>query len=272
MRMSFARLFAPLLTLIGIAAVSGIALGQNSPVLDGMVERGTIRVGMSASQPPFTFRNRDAQLMGMEVDLANIIADGLRLELQIVERPFGRLLESLEEGEVDVVMSGMAITADRARAARFVGPYMLSGKSVITKATTLGKVQDPTQINRDAIRIGVLENSTSLTFVERALPRATAMTFSDYDVGVQRLLADEIDALVADMPICVLTVLRYPEAGFVTPDTPFTIEPIGMAVSATDAQLHSLLDNYIEALEKAGVIDLLTRTWIKDAGWIKELP
>jgi polar amino acid transport system substrate-binding protein len=74
------------------------------------------------------------------------------------------------------------------------------------------------------------------------------------------------------MPICVLTVLRYPEAGFVTPDTPFTIEPIGMAVSASDPQLHSLLDNYVEALEKAGVLDLLTRTWIKDAGWIKELP
>ncbi|MEE8594742.1 MAG: cystine ABC transporter substrate-binding protein, partial [Gemmatimonadota bacterium] len=55
-----------------LLAVSTTVEAQESPVLDRIVQSGTLRVGMSATQPPFNVRGRGGQMLGLEVDLANL--------------------------------------------------------------------------------------------------------------------------------------------------------------------------------------------------------
>jgi polar amino acid transport system substrate-binding protein len=227
---------------------------------------------MSGNQPPFNVRSRGGSLIGIEVDLAAVLAAAMGVDLNIVTKPFGQLLPALNSGEVDVVMSGMAITAQRSRDFVFVGPTMFSGKSILTKSKTLAAVTEAEEINRANIRLAALEGSTSQQFVEMAIPEAQLTTVSDYDEAVEMLRSDQVDALVADMPICLLTVLRYPNEGLVTLDQPFTIEPIGIAVPAGDPQFLNLLENYVEALEGAGLMELMRKKWLEDGSWIAALP
>jgi ABC-type amino acid transport substrate-binding protein len=243
-----------------------------SPVLDRVVKQGVVKVGMSANQPPFNARSREGKMIGLEVDLANTLAAMLRVELEIVEKPFGELLGALEKGEVDMVMSGMAITGERARKATFVGPYMLSGKSILTKSSTLAAAREAGEINKSSVRLAALDNSTSQEFVEKVLPQAKLTKVKNYDEGVAMVLDDKVDALVADMPICVLSVLRYPDAGLATLTRPMTVEPIGIAVSAKDPQFSNIIDNYIDALEKTGTLNQLRAKWLEDGSWIAALP
>jgi polar amino acid transport system substrate-binding protein len=250
----------------------GQAEAQNAPVLDRVLENGELRVGMSGNQPPFNVRSRGGSLIGIEVDLATVLAASMGVELNIVTKPFGQLLPALNSGEVDVVMSGMAITPQRSRNVSFVGPTMFSGKSILTKSTTLAAVEEAEEINRANVRLAALAGSTSQQFVEQAIPEAQLTTVSDYDEAVELLRSDQVDALVADMPICLLTVLRYPNEGLVTLDQPFTIEPIGIAVPAGDPQFLNLLDNYVEALEGAGLMELMRKKWLEDGSWIAALP
>ena len=131
-----------------------------------------------------------------------------------------------------MVMSGMAITAQRSQSFSFVGPYMLSGKSILTKSSVLGAVDSAKALNDADLRLAALENSTSQDFIEKVMPNSKLVKVKDYDAAVQMLLDDKIDALVADMPICMLTILRNPDAGLTTLKEPFTFEPIGIAVPA----------------------------------------
>jgi len=264
-------LFAAMVSVSASFVPSDVA-AQDSPVLDRIVETSTLRVGMSGSQPPFNMKARDGAPMGLEVDLANALAAAMKVELQIVEKPFGDLISALEDGEVDMVLSGMTITADRSRNVSFVGPYAMSGKSILTTSAALAAAEAAEDLNESDIRLVVLANSTSETFVRMNLPEAQLTTVASYDEAIEMLRADEAGALVADMPICLLTVMRYPNEGFATLNQPLTLEPIGVALPANDPQLENLVRNYISALEGVGILEALREAWLNDGSWIAALP
>ena len=264
------RTFLPLLLAIGMLGVAGVAGAQDSPVLDRVIKSGELRVGMSGNQPPFNARSRSGGLIGL--DLANLIAAGIRADLKIVQKPFGELLADLKAGNVDMVMSGMAITAQRSQSFSFVGPYMLSGKSILTKSSVLGAVDSAKALNDADLRLAALENSTSQDFIEKVMPNSKLVKVKDYDDAVRMLLDDKIDALVADMPICMLTILRNPDAGLTTLKEPFPFEPIGIAVPANDRQFQNLIDNYVDTAERVGALELMRKKWLEDGSWIAALP
>ena len=83
---------------------------------------------------------------------------------------------------------------------------------------------------------------------------------------------DKVDGLVADQAICVLTVLRNPDMGLVTLNRPLNLEPIGIAVPASDPLLLNLVENYMTALESSGALEKLEEKWFKSGGWLVQLP
>jgi len=265
-------LFLGAVVLASAALLPASAAAQDSPVLDRIVESSTLRVGMSGNQPPFNMKARDGHLIGLEVDLANALAAAMKANLEIVEKPFGDLIPALEKGEVDLVLSGMTITADRSRSVSFVGPYVVSGKSILTKSSTLAAVDSAGELNESDIRLVALRNSTSEDFVRRNLPQAQLTTVGTYDEAIEMIRAGTTGALVADMPICLITLLRYPNEGFATLSQPLTLEPIGIAVPANDPQLLNLVRNYVTALEGLGVLDALRVQWLENGAWIAALP
>ncbi len=255
-----------------VLAVGQTLSAQEAPVLDRIVQSSTLRVGMSGNQPPFNVSNRSGNLMGMDVDLANLLAGAMGVELSIVTKPFGQLRSALKAGEIDMVISGMTITADRAREMLFVGPYIVSGKSLLTNSRALAAVDEAGDINAANFKLAALEGSTSQTFVQRFVPKAQLIIVADYDEAVQMVLNDEVDALVADMPICVLSLLRYPDRELVTLTQPMTIEPIAVAVPASDPAFRSLVQNYMSAFAGMGVLEELQKKWFEDGSWVASLP
>ncbi len=90
----------------------------------------------------------------------------------------------------------------------------------------------------------------------------------NYDMGVAMVISDEADAMVADVPICLVTLLRYQNEGLVTLEEPLTIEPIGMALPPDDPQFLNLVENYLSALELSGALQLLNQIWFEDGQWL----
>ena len=91
-------------------------------------------------------------------------------------------------------------------------------------------------------------------------------------MGVKKVLSGEADAMVADMPACVLAVLRNPNSGLVTLAEPLSVEPMGIAVSAKDPKFYNLIDNFIDAFEGTGILMELRRRWFDNGDWVKDLP
>jgi len=252
--------------------MSSATVTAQSPVLSRVLKSGELRVGMSADQPPLNAKDKDGEMMGLEVDLAEGLAHALGLELKIVQMPFGQLLGALKKGKVDMVMSGVDITAKRSKDFLFVGPYLLSGKSLLTTSKALAKAETVDDINNPDVSFVALANSTSASFIKRLMPKARFTPIDDYEMGVKKVLNGEADAMVADMPACVLAVLRNPDSGLVTLSEPLSVEPMGIAVSAKDPRFYNLIDNFIDAFEGTGILMELRKLWFDNGDWVKDLP
>ncbi|MDJ0868445.1 MAG: transporter substrate-binding domain-containing protein [Myxococcota bacterium] len=240
--------------------------------LPEILASGELRVGLSGNQPPLNMRNRDGEIVGLEVELMRALAGSMGLQVRLVERPFSELLGALEQGEVDLVISGMTITPERNARVAFAGPYFVSGKSVLSKSKTLTNVEDAAKLDGPDRTYAALAGSTSEQFVQEVLPQARLVATRDYDAGVQMVIDDEVDALIADFPICVASTLRHPEAGLSALVTPFTIEPLGIALPADDPLFVNLVQNYLHTLETTGLLTRLKARWFSGGEWVSQLP
>ena len=276
--MRLLRLFLPILLVLSQLACQSSPTGSGggsstAPMrLQRILESGELRIGLSGNQPPLNMTNKNGEIIGLEVDLMKALAHSMGLTARFVVKPFADLIPAIENGEVDVVISGMTITPERNARVAFVGPYFISGKSVLTKSAEIASADEATLLNNADHRYAVLAGSTSEAFVDQVLPKAVSVPAKDYDAAVQMVLDDEVQAMIADFPICQLSVMRHPEANLSTLMTPFTIEPLGIALSADDPLLINLIENYLNTLENTGLLIQFKAKWFSDGSWISELP
>jgi polar amino acid transport system substrate-binding protein len=257
------------LLFVGLLALSAFA--QAGETLERVIENKTLVVGTTGDQPPLTALNRQGKFMGLDIDLARALANAMRVELKIEKIAFGDLMSALDKGKVDMVVSGVAITPERSMKANFVGPYMLSGKSIVARRDSIEQLAAGNLASAD-VTLAALKNSTSATFVREVAPKANLVEVATTAEAVELIIAGKADGMVADEPTCLLAVLRNPDAGLVTLDKPMTVEPMGIAIAAGDAQFLNLVQNYVRAYEGTGLLKALRGKWLEDSSWIAALP
>ena len=240
--------------------------------LQGILDRGELRVGTSADLPPLTMKDKHGEITGFEADLIGALADAMNLELRFVVKPFSELIPTLERGEVDLVIAGLTITAERNARVAFAGPYFISGTSIVAKSEAITDVQSTEPLDDPTRTYVALAGSTSARFVEQVLPRAKLVTTQDYESAVRKVLDDEVDGMVADYLACKLAVWRNRDAGLSVMMTPLTTEPLGIALPADDPLLLNLVQNYLNTLESTGLLTRFKAKWLSDGSWLAELP
>jgi polar amino acid transport system substrate-binding protein len=244
---------------------------MGGPVLDRIAKRGELLVGTAANMPPLNATTKDGQIIGLEPDLARLIAEAMDVKIKMVPMSFSELLGAVQDGRVDMAMSQITITGERNMKVAFVGPYFISGKSFLTKAETIAKAKDASEVNQPDRTIVALKGSTSERFVRELIPKAKLVLTKDYDEAVDLVINDKADAMVADYPICILSVLRHPGDGLASLITPLTYEPIGIAVSAQDPLLVNWMNNFLTTFEKSGALKAIKERWLEDGSWVKRL-
>ncbi len=250
---------------------AGTTPAGTSPVMDRIIQNGELVVGTAGSMPPLNMTTKDGQVVGIEPDIARYIASAMGVKLRIETMPFAELLPALESGKVDMVLSNMTITPKRNLSAAFVGPYFVSGKAFLTKLETIALAREAGDVNSTEITLATLKDSTSQYFVQEAIPDAKLITTEDYDSAVELVRSGKAHAMVADYPICIVSVYRYPDEGLLSVVTPLTYEPIGIAVPANDPLLVNWLDNFMNTMKMSGNLESITDYWLGNASWLDNL-
>ena len=243
-----------------------------APVLDRIVKKGELVVGTAGSMPPLNMTTKEGEIIGFEMDIARYIATGMDVKLKMETMPFSELLPALESGKIDMILSGMTITANRNLKVAFVGPYFTSGKAFLTKDKNIAAAKEGSEINSPDRTLVALKGSTSQAFVEEIITQANLVTTDNYDEAVAMVLKDQADALVADYAICAVSVMRYPDEGLISIFTKLTYEPIGIAVPAGDPLLVNWVENFLRNLVGSGRMEALEAYWLKNSYWLKKLP
>jgi polar amino acid transport system substrate-binding protein len=228
-------------------------------------------VGTAASMPPLNMTMKDGQIAGLDIDLARLIAASLDVKLTLKQMNFNDLLPALQAGQVDMVLSGMTITPARNLRFAFVGPYLISGKSILAKKGNIESLSEPAKINNPDKVLVALKGSTSQVFAEKVFPKAKLNLTDDYDQAITMVREDKAQAMVADMQTCQLAVHRYPQAELMTLSRPMSYEPLGIAIPPNDFLLINWLQNLLNTVEKDGSLAMTVDKWFKDGSWVKQL-
>jgi polar amino acid transport system substrate-binding protein len=223
------------------------------------------------NMPPLNMTSKDGEIFGLEPDLARLLAKAMDVKVKFVTKPFNELLPALQTGEVDMVLSGMTITPERNRKVAFIGPYFTSGKAFLTKIKTIANADEAEDANNPNTKIVVLKDSTSQAFAEAFLDKTTLFTTGTYDEAVDMVLQDKAQAMIADYPICIVSLFRYPEAGLLSIVTQLTYEPIGIAIPANDPLMMNWTRNTLNNIEGSGNLDELKLKWFSQGSWLNKL-
>ena len=255
------RIFHAALLLLWLVAVGGNAVAATESNLMRIQQQGELILGTSGNMPSMSESDASGKVTGFDIDMARLMASVMNVKLVIKVMPFQDLLPALEAGKVDVVISNVTITPQRNLRVAFVGPYMVSGKCVVTRNEALAKADGSTDLNTPATRLATLEGSTSQDFARELFPAASVVPVKDYDEAVGLLKGEKVSGLLTDYPICVATLKKNPDAGFVSLFSLLTYEPVGIALPANDAQFINWTENFLHRLEGTDTLEGLSKRW-----------
>lgn len=254
------RLTVVLLVML-LAFGGSVALAGTDSALTRILARGALVLGTSGNMPTMSQIDVNGRVTGFDIDMARLIADGMGVKLETRVMPFTDLLPALESGQVDLVISNLTITPKRNLRVAFVGPYMTSGKCIVTKDEALAEAQESTDLNVSQTRLAVLGGSTSEDFARELFPDATIVTVDEYAKAAELVMKDQAAGLLTDYPICLATLKANPDAGFRSLFSLLTYEPIGIALPANDAQFINWMRNYLHRLDGTNALEEMARHW-----------
>ena len=132
---------------------SGTKIGNNSTErsnttnkVDEIKKRGELVVGISGDYPPYESHKMtggEDKIVGFDVDFAQAIADELGVKLKLNETSFNGLIPMLQSNKIDVIISGMSASGERAKSVDFSDIYH-SGENrlLIRKGTKIASADD----------------------------------------------------------------------------------------------------------------------------------
>ena len=259
------RRYGVLVSLLMLTAGSTATLAADgTPVMTRIQKSGELVLGTSANMEPMTFKRSDGTVVGFDVNLAGVMASSMGVKLVTRVMPFDELIPALRSGKVDVVISNMTINPSRNMNVAFVGPYLTSGKCVVTKEETLAEADDAGDLDIKDVHLAVLKGSTSEKFVRTLMPNADVKTIANNQEGADLVASGKVSGMLTDLPVCLATIKNNPDAGFVTVVSLLSYEPIGIAVAGDDPLLINWTENFLERLTQTAALDLLAVKWLGD--------
>lgn len=278
----------PILLLVVVSALLGASLGcqtmglsqpasQPAPEASGealnrILAAGVLRVGMTGTQPPLNMKNKRGELVGLDVELAQSLADAMKLELVLVETPFADLLSDLEAGKIDLVISSLTITPARNARVAFAGPYLISGASLLTRDDLVDMLTTQESLDSKDRSWAALTGSTGEALIREAFPQAHFVGIDDQQEAVAQIADGKIDGLIADLPSVRYLLSRNPGRGLAMLPSPFTTEPLGIALPAHSPLFANLVQNYLNTLRYTGELIQMKARWLNDGEWLSEMP
>ncbi len=109
--------------LFALLVISFVLLGAGAAFAGSVMDKDVIRVGTEATYPPFEYRNKDNEVVGYDIDIANLIGEKIGKKVEIVDMAFDGLIPALMTGKIDMVAAGMTNTAERKKKVNFSSVY-----------------------------------------------------------------------------------------------------------------------------------------------------
>lgn len=221
-------------------------------------KEGVLVMGTNASFPPYEFiSDEDGEtIVGIDAEIAALVAEKLGLELVIEDMEFGSIITSVQTGKIDIGMAGMTVTEERLKNVNFSSTYSTGIQAIIVpEGSEIASVDDLA-----GHMIGVQESTTGHIYCEGDFGADSVTAFATGASAVQALLAGKVDAVVIDNQ----PALAYVAAndGLVILDTAYAVEDYAIAVNKDNVALLDAINAALAELTADGSIQAVLDKYI----------
>ena len=231
--------------------------GSKTDLLEKIQKNGKLVVGMSADYAPYEFHYIDENgkdvIGGFDVDIANEIANKIGVDLVIQEMDFDALVSALPAGKVDLVISGMNPTEERAKVVDFSEVYYNSKHGILVRAEDADKYQ--TFADLEGAKVGVQLGSTQEKIAKTEIPNVNLQQLSNINNLILELKAGKVDAIVMEKPVAEMAVKSNPELAVGKPIYEEQTGGNAVGIAKNNPQLLAKVNEVITELNESGKMD-----------------
>jgi len=187
------------------------------PVWAHILETGTIKVGTEPGWPPYEFTDEQGNIVGFEIELMEMIADKLGLEVEWVDMGFDAIIPSVQSMEIDLGVSGFSVTPERLEIVQFTMPHSITEGQIImleSRANELGitELESISNLTDYGLKCGTQVGTTQQDELMEKAPDAL-VTYEDFLLALQDMKDGTIDCVYAETPITSNWILQAEQAG-----------------------------------------------------------
>lgn len=230
---------------------------SKTDLLEKIQKNGKLVVGMSADYAPYEFHYIDENgkdvIGGFDVDIANEIANKIGVNLVIQEMDFDALVSALPAGKVDLVISGMNPTEERAKVVDFSEVYYNSKHGILVRAEDADKYQ--TFADLEGAKVGVQLGSTQEKIAKTEIPNVNLQQLSNINNLILELKAGKVDAIVMEKPVAEMAVKSNPELAVGKPIYEEQTGGNAVGIAKNNPQLLAKVNEVIIELNESGKMD-----------------
>jgi polar amino acid transport system substrate-binding protein len=246
--------------LAGLLAVALTAILANTAKADAfedILKKGTVRIATPLDVPPFGSQNAQREPEGFDVELAGMVAKSLGVKLEMQQVTGANRIPFLLTNKVDVVISVMGLTPERAKQIMFTAPYADTQLAVFGPRSA--NVKSAGEIG--SLKIAAAKGTTQELALSAMAPRATIMRTEDDATAAAGYVSGQADLFATNSLIIPDLQKRNPNKEF---ELKFTIRrsPAHMGVRMGEHNLLQWMNSFIFFNMMNGEIDRLHKKWL----------
>ncbi len=222
--------------------------------MTAMADDDVLVMATNAEFPPYEYREGD-EIVGIDAEVAALIADKLGMELQIEDMAFDSVLAAVQSGKADIAMAGITVDPDREMIVSFTDTYAKATQMVIVKEDSeIASVDD-----LKGKTIGVQLGTTGDLYAED-VEDATVERYSKGFEAVQAMIQGKIDAVIIDGEPAKVFVEQ--NEGIKLLDEAFTEEEYAIAIAKDNEELLEKVNAALDELKEEGAFQEVVDKYI----------
>ena len=242
----------------------------NADVLDDILERGTIRVGV-AEFAPWTIKTKSGDLIGFEIEVARKIASDMNVRPEFVVYEWEKIIPALQQGEIDIIAAGMAITPGRALQVSFSQPLANSGISLATNTEKTKNVSSLRHLNDDRIVISVVADTLAHSVAQTFFEKSKINVYPTRDLAESAILNGRAHAYVASVPEVNFLALQNARKVDLPIAEPLIASSEGLAVMKGEQEFLNFLNAWVVARQTDKWLGTTHDYWFNTIDWVPDV-
>jgi ABC-type amino acid transport substrate-binding protein len=256
---------------VGLIA-SPLIMPQNSAATDAVWENiqktGVIRVGTDPTWPPYQLRDETTgEIVGFEIDLADACAEKLGLTIEWQDVGFDSIIVSVQQGQLDMGVSGFSITPERLDLVSFTIPHSTTeGQVIMLQSTMAAKGITTVSSLEDFKTLGITVGTQDGNVEKEELEAAGVdiRSWSDSASPFQDMISanPSVQAVYAETPITTTWIAQFEAQGKPT-DVVYShpYYPVAFLVGKNSNTLLDKMNGALTELIYDGTVDQLKAEW-----------